>query len=82
MAQQNRNMFFKWVKTALMIYFIIFLKYLLIVSIFLAIDLACDGPTGRGSELEQKQSSILVVRLAGLESNGHLTQEQDRKAGK
>jgi hypothetical protein len=77
-----QNMLLKWVKTALIIYFIIFLKYLLIVSIFLAVDLACDGPTGRDSALEQKQSAILVVRLAGLESDGHLTAKKERKAGK
>ncbi len=67
--------------TALMIYSIISVKYLLIVSIFLAVDLACDGPTGRDSAPEQKQSTVLV-RLAGLQSNGHLTQEQEPKAGK
>jgi len=74
-------MFLKWVKTALIIYFIIFLKYLLIVSIFLAVEFACDEPTGRDSALEQKQSSILV-KLAGLQSDGHLTQEHEPKAGK
>ncbi len=77
-----QNMLLKWVKTALIIYFIIFLKYLLIVSIFVAVDLACDRPTGRDSALEQKQSAILVVRLAGLESDGHLTAKKERKAGK
>jgi hypothetical protein len=67
---------FKWVKTGLIVYFIIVIKFLLIASIILAVDLARAG-----SAPDQNMSTILVIRLARLGSHENLTPEQKRKAG-
>jgi 5-bromo-4-chloroindolyl phosphate hydrolysis protein len=61
----------KWVKTGLIVYFLIVIKFVLIVSIILAVDLARAG-----SALDQNLSTILVIRLARLGSDQNLSPQQ------
>jgi hypothetical protein len=66
MPEKNAKAY-KWVKTGLIVYFIIVIKFLLVVSIILAVD--------------QNLPTILVIRLARLGSDENLTPEQKPKAG-